>query len=48
MEECELYNNNKYKFSILVNGRRPASQVFYNINYFCNSLQIYFEILSTK
>jgi len=47
MNECELYVKNKYKFSVLVYGRGPASQVFYDLDYFCQSLQSYFEILST-
>jgi ubiquinone/menaquinone biosynthesis C-methylase UbiE len=46
MNENELYANNKFKFRMLVNGRGPASQVFYEIDSFVKSISSIFDVIS--
>ncbi|HMS35425.1 MAG TPA: class I SAM-dependent methyltransferase [Ignavibacteria bacterium] len=48
MEQDQVYINYKGKFSMLVKGRGPASQVFYDMDYFCNSVSTFFETVSVN
>lgn len=44
----KVYLENKNDFSVFVGGRGPASQVFYDIDFFCGSLKTIFEVLSVN
>ena len=44
--ENELYKESKGEFGMFVAKRGPASQVFYDIDFFCNSVKSYFDVLS--
>lgn len=46
MNGNELYVQNKNKFRMLVNGRGPASQVFYEIESFKKSISSFFDVIS--
>ncbi len=48
MEQDKVYTENEGKFSMLVKGRGPASQVFYDIDYFCSSVKNIFETVSVN
>lgn len=41
-----LYKENKDDFGLLVGGRGPASQVFYDIDFFCDSVRSFYDIVS--
>jgi ubiquinone/menaquinone biosynthesis C-methylase UbiE len=48
LRENDFFNNNKNSFEKLVCMRGTRSQVFYNIDYFCNSVSSYFEVISVN
>lgn len=48
MNGIPLYSENKDDFGIIVGGRGPASQVFYDIDYFKNSVKSIFDVLSVN
>jgi len=41
-----LFNENKDKFSVFVNGRGVDSQVFYDLDYFCELVKSIFKVAS--
>ncbi len=43
-----LYEENKDKFGLFVGGRGPASQVFYDVDFFCDSVRSFYEVLSVN
>lgn len=46
MAKSKLYEEHKRNFNMLVESRGPASQVFYDIDYFCRSVSNVFEVIS--
>ena len=46
LKEDETWNKNLDKFGMYVKLRGPASQVFYDIDFFCNSVSNMFDIIS--
>lgn len=46
LNESKLYKDNKENFGMIVEGRGPASQVFYDSDFFINSVKTIFEVLS--
>ena len=43
-----LYEKNKEEFGLLVGKRGPASQVFYDIDFFCDSVRSFYNIISVN
>lgn len=46
VQEELLLNQNERDFEMLVGGRGPESQVFYDIDFFCDSIKSIYEVLS--
>ena len=46
MEQDKVYQENEGKFTMLVKGRGPASQIFYDTKYFCDSIKTIFDTVS--
>ncbi|MEO8210043.1 MAG: class I SAM-dependent methyltransferase [bacterium] len=46
LNDSALYQENKNDFNVFVGLRGPSSQVFYDIEYFCNSVKNIYEVLS--
>jgi len=48
INENELFKETKENFNMIVGMRGPRSQVFYDIDYFTNSLKTFYEVLSVN
>lgn len=48
MNENPIYTNNKTDYGVIVVGRGPASQVFYDKDIFCQSVKTIYEVLSVN
>lgn len=48
MNNSKLFTDNKENFGMIVNGRGPASQVFYDKDYFTKSVNTIFDVLSVN
>ncbi|MEO8664086.1 MAG: class I SAM-dependent methyltransferase [Ignavibacteria bacterium] len=48
MNDMSVYRENKNDFDVIVGGRGPDSQVFYDIDYLKRSLNTFFEIISVE
>ncbi|MBK8552987.1 MAG: hypothetical protein IPL53_18770, partial [Ignavibacteria bacterium] len=46
MSNSKLYEEYRKNFNMLVESRGPASQVFYDIDYFIKSVSNVFEVIS--
>jgi len=46
MDENSFFTENKHNYGMIVNGRGPSSQVFYDRETFCKSIKTIYEVLS--
>lgn len=43
-----IYHQNKNTFGIMIGGKGPAAQVFYDIEFFCESVSAFYDVLSVN